>query len=170
MTKMNSTLSSGWWIFLSIVTILVGLFVAKIFIKRPTLTHRTNRTNREVALVCTSDMATQFHIHPHLTIMINGQAQAIPANIGIQPGCMNALHTHDNTGTIHVESPEQRDFTLADWFTVWGKPFDKDHILAASVDASSTIQVTINGKEVDTFENTILKDGEQIVISYGKKK
>ena len=28
-------------------------------------------TSREIALACTTDMATQFHIHPELAIVIN---------------------------------------------------------------------------------------------------
>lgn len=130
----------------------------------------TERTNRDVALLCTTDMATQFHIHPILTIVINGEAQIIPANIGIRPTCMNSLHTHDISGAIHVESPEMRDFTLADFFAVWGKTFTKDQILDSVVDGTHVIRETVNGKGVTDFENTILYDKEEIVISYEVKK
>lgn len=40
----------------------------------------------------------------------------------------NPIHTHDDTGIIHIESPVKRDFTLADFFAVWNKPFSKDQI------------------------------------------
>jgi hypothetical protein len=128
------------------------------------------KTNREVALSCTTDMATEFHIHPFLKIIINGVEQKIPADIGIVNGCMNPLHTHDDTGKIHVESPEQRDFTLADFFAVWGKIFTKDQILESKADQKYTIKETVNGVEVVDYENTVLKDGDQIVISYELKK
>ena len=45
--------------------------------------------------------AETYHIHPHLTIKINGEEQNIPANIGSVP-CHLPLHTHDNDGVIHV--------------------------------------------------------------------
>ncbi len=127
---------------------------------------KTARTNREVALTCTTDMATEFHIHPTLEIIVNGEKQEIPPNIGVLPNCMNALHTHDAVGTIHVESPERRDFTLADFFAVWGKPFTSEEILGFKTDESHQIKVLVDGVEVDTYENTMLKDKEKIVISY----
>lgn len=129
-------------------------------------TELSDRTNREIALICTSDMATQFHIHPHLEILIDGEQQSIPADIGVKPACMNALHTHDASGTLHVESPEKRDFTLADFFAVWGQTFSKDQVLQSAVDGTHHIRVTVNGTETDTYENTILRDKDQIVISY----
>lgn len=128
---------------------------------------QSDRTNREVALTCTTDMATEFHVHPTLEIVVNGEKQAIPANIGVEPRCMNALHTHTPDGLIHVESPEKRDFTLADFFAVWEKPFSREEVLAHKVDEAHRIRVTVDGVEVDTYENTVLKDGEHIVISYG---
>lgn len=126
-------------------------------------------TNREVALLCTTDMATEFHIHPNLTIIINGQKQEIPPNIGINVTCMNSIHTHEGGGVIHVESPIQRDFTLSDFFAVWDKPFDSQNILSFQTDDAHTIVVSVNGEIVDTFENTILRDKDDIVISYQLK-
>ena len=151
-----------------LIFLVVGLGVLVLWYlgSRPT----TPRTNREVALICTTDMATQFHIHPHLEILINGRREEIPANIGIKSTCMNALHTHDTSGTIHVESPEQRDFTLADFFAVWNKPFNKDHIIDYKTDSQHAIRETVNGKEVLDYENTVLRDKDQIVIIYEKIK
>jgi sulfur carrier protein ThiS len=155
---------SGWWVLGGIIVAVVALFL----LGRGGGT--SGKTNREVALTCTTDMATQFHIHPHLQILVNGQPQEIPANVGVTFTCMNALHTHDATGKIHVESPEKRDFTLADFFAVWNKPFSKDQILDYKVDDTHTVRVTVNGKEVDTYEHTVLRDMDQIVISYEGRK
>ncbi len=124
------------------------------------------KTNRELALSCTTDMATQFHIHPHLDIFINGQKSIILADIGIVSDCMHPLHTHDATGKIHVESPEKRDFTLGDFFAVWQKTYTKDQILDYKIDATHKIIQTVNGKQTQDFENTLLRDGDQIIIYY----
>ncbi len=129
----------------------------------------SSKSNREVALTCTTDMATAFHIHPNLEIVINGQKQVIPAGIGISATCMNSLHTHDTSGQIHVESPQKRDFTLADFFAVWGQTFTQNDIIEHKVDANSTITVAVNGKSVDTYENTIMHDQDKIVINYQTK-
>src|SRR5215216_2363057 len=57
------------------------------------------------------------HIHAHLDIFISGKEFAIPSDIGIIPNkCIYWLHTHDDTGVIHIESPEDRNFTLGEFF------------------------------------------------------
>ena len=157
---------SGDWIIIAVIILVIGGFTGFIFWKNS----GPPPTNRELALSCTTDMATQFHIHPHLEIKIDEKKQEIVSNIGVVDGCMNPLHTHDNTGEIHVESPEQRDFTLGDFFAVWAKPFNKNEILDSKADAKHIIEETVNGKVVQDYENTILKDGDQIVISYKVNK
>lgn len=127
---------------------------------------KTERTNREIALTCDPKMAQGFHVHPVLEIVVNGEKLEVPANIGVGPTCMTVLHTHTPDGVIHVESPEKRDFTLADFFAVWEKPFSKDEILDHKADATHYIRITVDGVEAESYENTILKDGERIVISY----
>ncbi len=127
----------------------------------------STKTNRELALSCTTDPLTRFHIHPNLQIFVNGVQQTIPADLGISLTCMHPIHTHDASGVIHIESPEPRDFTLGDFFAVWNKPFSKDQILDAKVDATHSIKVTVNGTPVDTYENTVMHDNDQIVITYG---
>ncbi len=127
-------------------------------------------SSHQVALTCTTDMATKFHIHPHLEIIINGVGQEIPADTGITYACMHPIHTHDTSGTLHIESPVQRDFTLGDFFAVWEKPFSKDEVLGYKADSSHNISVSVNGKVVDTYESTVLYDKDQIIISYESKK
>ena len=162
----SSDNSLTWWIVGFIVVSIVILFGVVLYQNKPF----SSKTNREVALACTTEMATQFHIHPHLEIVINGQKQEIPANIGITEGCMNALHTHDDSGQIHVESPEKRDFTLSDFFAVWKKDYNKDQIFNYKADASHVIRETINGKETQDYENTVLRDNDQIIIYYEVRK
>lgn len=127
---------------------------------------KTERTTREIALTCDPEMAQGFHVHPILEIVVNGESVPVPANIGVGPTCMTVLHTHTPDGVIHVESPEKRDFTLADFFAVWEQPFSKDEILTNKADATHRVRITVDGHEVDTYENTVLRDGERIVISY----
>lgn len=158
--KDNSPSSFIFWI---IGVIVVSLVVLIGIIFKDSL---FPKTNRQLLAECTTDMATQFHIHPHLEITILGQKQVIPANIGITNGCMKSIHTHDDSGKIHVESPEKRDFTLDDFFWVWQKTFSKEQILDSKADATHVIKETINGQEVQDYQNTILRDQDQIVISY----
>lgn len=126
-------------------------------------------TSREVTLTCTTDMATEFHIHPELVIMMNGQEVLVPQDLGVTPECMTAIHTHKEKNVLHVEAPVQKDFTLGDFFAVWQKDFSKSKLLEYTADDTSLIIVTVNGQKVDTYENTILRDKDKIVISYQKK-
>lgn len=167
-SKYLQSIPKGVWIGGSIVLAIIALIVWLAFYADTPST--SSRSTREVALACTTDMATKFHIHPNLHIVIRGEAQVIPTNIGVRPNCMNALHTHDTTGKLHVESPEKRDFTLADFFAIWGKTYSKDRILDSQADDRFVIRETVNGKEVQDYENTVVHDGDQIVISYEEKK
>src|SRR3989344_3927959 len=153
----------AWFWILGIVRLLVGVWFVSAGNRGEV---PTERTTREVALTCTTDMATEFHIDPVLEIHIEGVKQVIPSNIGIKPSCMTALHTHTADGIIHVESPEKRDFTLADFFAVWEKPFGRDRILDHVADETHRVWMTVNGTEVDTFENTVFRDQDQIAIYY----
>jgi hypothetical protein len=79
-----------------------------------------------------------FHIHAHLAIYVNGAQKLLPYGVGIVPpyqlqqtptGPFVAggtkfywLHTHDETGVIHIESPQQRTFTLGNFFDIWKQP------------------------------------------------
>ena len=156
--------------FLIGVVVVAGLVVLLGYRTFMGLLSGTPSTTRALAMSCTLDMYTQFHIHPHLRIVVNGQEQSVPANIGIALDCMHPLHTHDTSGTIHVESPEQRDFTLGDFFAVWNKPLSKDVLLDNHVDATHEIVMTVDGAPNSEYENLVLKDKEEIVLEYWGKK
>ncbi len=161
--KQRKIPSAAWWtIGLTVVVIGLIVFLGARY-------SGPSKTNREVALSCTTDMATRFHIHPSLEIRINGEKQVIPTNIGVDANCMNALHTHGTSGEIHVESPQKRDFTLSDFFAVWGKTYSKDQILDSKADEKYIIRETVNGQEVGDYENTILHDKDKIVIFYEER-
>ena len=167
MAKYQDSSSTAYWI-IGIV-IVVSFLVIGFLAFRGSTPSMSSKTNRQVALTCTTDMATQFHIHPVLKIVINGETQEIPTRIGVNPNCMNSLHTHDNSGVIHTEAPEKRDFTLSDFFAVWNKTFTKDQILDYRVDDKHIIKETVNGNVVQDYENTTLRDKDEIVISYEAK-
>ncbi len=45
--------------------------------------------------------------------------------------CFYWLHTHTEDGVIHIESPVQRTFTLADFFAIWGQPLSSSQVASA---------------------------------------
>jgi hypothetical protein len=106
---------------------------------------------------CQTAEQTVFHIHTHLTIFVHGQQRQVPAGIGIPHAvaqqtsagpfvdsgrCFYWLHTHAADGIIHIESPEQRTFTLGDFFDEWNQPLSAGQVGSAK----GAVTVIVNGK------------------------
>jgi hypothetical protein len=101
----------------------------------------SSSTNAPVISDISCDTMEHFktHIHAHLDIFINGEAYPVPSNIGIIPNqCIYWLHTHDDTGVIHIESPEDRTFTLGEFFDIWGEKLSNSQIFEKIVEKMST--------------------------------
>jgi hypothetical protein len=63
-----------------------------------------------------------LHFHSHMDIFVNGKKVKIPAYVGINLGAgyLTELHTHNNSGVIHIEAQKARSFTLGQFFSEWG--------------------------------------------------
>jgi len=86
----------------------------------------------------------------------------------VQERCYFWLHTHDASGIVHVEAPQQRDFTLGQFFAIWGQQLSATQLLNKTVDAGHQIKVTVNGVEVSGDPSQIkLQDKISIVVQYG---
>jgi hypothetical protein len=113
-----------------------------------------------------------FHYHAHLDIFINGVSYTVPAGIGIKPAeCIYWLHTHDISGIIHVESPDNRSFTLGQFFDIWGKKFNNTQIFDFAIDntQNQSLAVYINGTKVNSqYPDIPLHNHQYITIVYGK--
>ena len=112
------------------------------------------------------------HNHAHLDIYINGQPYTIPSQVGIVPGkCIYWLHTHDDTGIIHMESPVTRNFTLGQFFDIWKKKFSNVQIFDNIANATNTMSIYVNGNEINgntDYRNTNLNERDQIAIVFGR--
>jgi sulfur carrier protein ThiS len=119
------------------------------------------------------DMGTKMlmHIHPQISVSVSGQSSIVPERVGIDKILwkdhtldkygmqgMSPLHTHDSSGTIHVESSVERDYTLGEFLDVWG-----------GLDTSNdkTVKVIVNGQPLPDWRNHILEDKEQINLEIG---
>jgi hypothetical protein len=92
---------------------------------------------------CSSSEQLAYHIHAHLSVYVNGVARPIPAGIGINDNtCLYWLHTHDETGIVHVESPAQRTYTLGQFFDVWNQPLSAGQVGPAT----GSVTAFVNGK------------------------
>jgi hypothetical protein len=117
-----------------------------------------------------------MHIHPQLSILVESMPFEVLAQIGIEPSlwkdhsldnfgmqsmpeintvAMAALHTHDSSGILHVESTIYRDYTLGEYLNIWGLNLD-----------DKTVKMTIDGGKplLADFKEHILRDGEIIKL------
>lgn len=111
-----------------------------------------------------------FHIHAHLDVFVNGQPLTVPQYIGIMTGgpqsqqvsCLYWLHTHDDSGVIHIEAPEEKNFTLGQFIDVW-------RATGSGAPPSGEPTIFVNGQEVSTtLSNTNLNPHDEITIVYGQ--
>ena len=114
-----------------------------------------------------------LHTHEHLDLYLTGTHVAVPANVGIGPSgdlFFSPLHTHDRTGILHVEAPAEIQYTLGQFFGVWGV-----RLTAACIDddcagGGRTLRVFVNGRRVHGDPATIpLRRHDEIVIAFGTR-
>jgi hypothetical protein len=118
-----------------------------------------------------------MHISVHLNIIKDNKPVIIPSQIGIDeplwnnhsldkygaqgrftngttiPG-MAPLYTNDNMGLIKIGSSVIRNYTLGDFFNIWGMTF-----------TGKIVQASVNEKPISNFKNHVLKDGEHIHLN-----
>ena len=113
------------------------------------------------------------HTHSSLSIIINGNEQYISQNIGIQdsmcPDGMRGIHTHDDTGRLHIETPSQISAPIGAFFNIWGEVFNSEQILDNRVDSDHEIVMFVNGEINQDFENYVMLDNDVIEIHYQNK-
>jgi hypothetical protein len=115
-----------------------------------------------------------IHNHVNLNVTIDGKPIIVPANIGItqtgifadpllfadhtldkfgMPG-MSPLHTHDYSGTIHIESNAVRNYTLGEFLAIWkGLNINGKNVIAS-----------VDGKSVSDFRSIPLNDKAKIIL------
>jgi hypothetical protein len=121
------------------------------------------------------------HDHVTLRVFINGEQQLIESAVGIQTDVcngnedyMHAIHTHDDTGRLHIELNDAGDISLGVFFDIWGYHFDETgifdyrsnstHGMAMHVFASDEAAAEEN--LVSSFDDYMLQNGEIIEVHY----
>src|SRR6187200_1150576 len=136
---------------LSIGSAVIAAFIAMVIITGASITSH-------------DDKPLVMHLHPVLNVVVNGESTTVPKNIGLvlplhkdhsldHYGTMGVspLHTHDYSGTIHVESTANRNYTLGEFLNVWGIDLE-----------GKTVKATVDGTIVSDYTNHILQDGQNL--------
>ncbi len=112
-----------------------------------------------------------------LTIFADGSQVVIPAQVGVQSdGSTAAAYTTDTSGTLALESAGAQ--TLGDFFDTWRTNAglagnDSSAVLSGTqlldyvADATSAVQMFVNGRISTEFDDYVLQDGDEIVLVYG---
>jgi hypothetical protein len=115
---------------------------------------------------------TALHIHQHLDLSVDGRRVTVPAGIGIDEsqGFISPLHTHDESGVIHVESPGVRTFTLGQVFAVWGLRLTPRCLGGYCAKGSKVLRVFVDGKRFSGDPRRLSLAGhEEILVVYGTR-
>jgi hypothetical protein len=118
----------------------------------------------------------QVHVHAHLSLFLKGEQIAIPYGIGIvRPFQVNNgfvgmgsgiywLHTHDATGIIHVESPDNRTYTLGQFFDIWGQTLNAREVAGLK----GAVRAYVDGKRYSGDpRGIVLSAHTQITLEVG---
>lgn len=102
---------------------------------------------RAAGLPMLTEEGTAEHIHAHLDVRVNGQRVPVAPYIGIDQaqGRISPLHTHDDSGVVHIESPVNQQFTLGQFFSEWGVSLTADGIGGLRTSADHPLRVYVNG-------------------------
>jgi len=111
----------------------------------------------------------KFHIHALLHIYVNGLLVPLAAKIGLDPArhLESSLHTHDHTGIIHMEAAHPFNFTLGDFFSVWGVKFGPAQLGALVGYGGDHLHFYLNGHPLSDPAAHVLHNRDSLVIGYG---
>ena len=135
-----------------------------------------------VSCQTTAKEVVKYHIHIHVAIFVDGQRVRLPGGIGITTpmlaqhsstgtfydagiyDCLYWLHTHVNDGIIHVEAPQHQNFTLGQFFDIWGQALGPNRVGPAQ----GSVVVFENGRRLTGDPRTTpLLDQANIQIDVG---
>ncbi|HYU57193.1 MAG TPA: hypothetical protein VEO00_03985 [Actinomycetota bacterium] len=111
-----------------------------------------------------------FHIHTHLDLFVDGVEMPVPNGVGVGTTVFAGLHTHNELGTIHVESDTPFTATLGDFLDIWGVRFIATCLGGYCADGDHPLEVYVNGKRFtgDDPRGIVLKDLDEIALVYGE--
>jgi hypothetical protein len=119
-----------------------------------------------------------YHVHSHLDVFVDGEPVTVPAGVGIDVDavgvsgrcsepCISPLHTHDDSGVLHVEAAAPGKFTLGQFFTAWDVRLD-DSCVDDFCRPEDEIAFYVDGQSYEGDPREIeLTDGKEIAVVIG---
>lgn len=143
---------------------IASIVLIYIFVYQP-LTSETAGGTGEFNLEEIHSIPLARHDHVSLSVLVNGRPTVIPEGVGMNPQLwhdhsldkhgpsgISPMHTHDTSGTIHIESTTQREYTVDEFLVVMG------------IDPGTLTRMTVNESEVSDFQDLAMKEVERIQL------
>ena len=133
---------------------------------------------------CVEHSGLARHDHITLQVFIDGSPYTVESAIGIQTDAcngnenyMHTIHTHDDTGRLHIELNDPGDISLGVFFDIWGHHFNETGIFDYRVNATHEMVMHVHASgesatadnRVTSFDDYLLQNGEVIEIHYRTK-
>jgi hypothetical protein len=136
---------------------------------------------------CTTGEQLAVHYHADVQIYVNGVLRPLPGGIGIvlpdgtdsphltsngATSCIYSLHSHDATGIVHVESPDNRAYTLGNLFDLWGQHLSTTQFMTYPVNATHKLAIVVydaaGAKKIITGDpsKVVISAHETLIIQY----
>ena len=146
---------------------IASIFMIYMFVYEPLAENETasGSEDQEFDLNVIHSVPLARHDHVVMSIIVNGRPAVIPEGVGMDPNMwhdhsldkfgpsgISPLHTHDTSGTIHIESTSEREFTVGEFLSVM------------RLDSDSVERVTVDGGVVDDPLNHEMRRGEKIQV------
>lgn len=132
----------------TIVAVLIAVIVlAIVFLPRPP----PNAVNLPDYLSHCVTGNLVYHSHPNLVVTVSGAIETIP--VTFDGSCAQPIHTHTSDGVLHVETDVNMNYTLGDWFMLWGHAANNANIatlnstiiFGSKTGPGHTLTMTVNG-------------------------
>jgi hypothetical protein len=128
----------------------------------------TERLAERLDVLDLPDAGDVQHEHANLRIFVHGEPVTVPVDIGLDGDLHAPLRTHDELGTIHVESAERRAFTLGDFFDVWGVRLTDRCLGGSCVGGDDQLRAFVGGTPIGgNLRELALSDQAVIVLAFG---
>ena len=112
-----------------------------------------------------------IHQHVRLIVYIGEERVLVPAGIGIDPGGQRVIHTHDDSGVLHIEDNRIREYRLGDFFKLWGRELTSTCLIGYCSNETHRVRVFVNGVMWGGDPREVpLLDGSFVLIVYGTEE
>ena len=99
-----------------------------------------------------------YQAYVNVFVNVDRQPMEVPVDIGITDDCLRPIHTHDNSGLVHIVFDSSYEFRLGHFLWYWNFNIQE-------YDA----KVYVNGIEQEKYLGTVLQDGMSIIMEFKSK-